>query len=410
MKKVFSLSLLIAAMVMGFTSCNKEVKVTGVSVDLKEKTIGVGESFTIKATVTPNNAKNTKVVWKTSDATVATVSGGKVTGVKEGTATITVITEDGGKTDACKVKIVKSMMNDVKVDIPEFAYIGNLEYGEGYHIYVLFLTLEGTIVDGKRVKNTTIWYLPFCSDALGQDLIPSLGAYNISLDKKYKKKTFNANYAYVMDVPLTGKPSNQRTFTEGTLVFETNGLRFKGKDEESNEYNIVYSGTFNIKDNSPKPWKYEPETPTTKTEEFTQGEFKVFKKNSRTKLYVTLSKNNNGVEIQGLLEIFIAENAQTLKPGTYMVSDSKAIGTLLKSEGLNERLEIIGCALYYNNTTNSSETIFYIDSGQAVITADEINFSGKSHFGSTITMKYKGNMDFQTGTTHAPVRVTNKKE
>ena len=88
------------------TVSDKEVKVTGVKLNKTATSIFVGDSETLTATITPENATNQKVTWKSSDTAIATVdAAGKVTGVKAGEATITVTTEDGGKTAACKVTV-----------------------------------------------------------------------------------------------------------------------------------------------------------------------------------------------------------------------------------------------------------------------------------------------------------------
>ena len=88
------------------TVSNKEVKVTGVKLNKTATSIFVGDSETLTATITPENATNQKVTWKSSDAAVATVdAAGKVTAVKAGEATITVTTDDGGKTATCKVTV-----------------------------------------------------------------------------------------------------------------------------------------------------------------------------------------------------------------------------------------------------------------------------------------------------------------
>ena len=88
------------------TVSDKEVKVTGVKLNKTATSIFVGDSETLTATITPENATNQKVTWKSSDAAVATVdAAGKVTAVKAGEATITVTTEDGGKTATCKVTV-----------------------------------------------------------------------------------------------------------------------------------------------------------------------------------------------------------------------------------------------------------------------------------------------------------------
>lgn len=60
----------------------------------------------LKATISPANATNKTVTWKSSNPSVATVDqNGKVTAVSNGTTNITVITQDGNKTATCKVTV-----------------------------------------------------------------------------------------------------------------------------------------------------------------------------------------------------------------------------------------------------------------------------------------------------------------
>ena len=80
-------------------------KVTGVTLDSNSATIGAGETVTLTATVSPSTALDKSVSWSTSDANVATVANGVVTGVGAGTATITVTTTDGNKTATCEVTV-----------------------------------------------------------------------------------------------------------------------------------------------------------------------------------------------------------------------------------------------------------------------------------------------------------------
>ena len=80
--------------------------VTGVSVAPAQATIRVGNTTTIKAIITPDDATEKAVTWTSSDDTVATVdSNGVVTGVKVGTATITATTMDGSFTATCEVNV-----------------------------------------------------------------------------------------------------------------------------------------------------------------------------------------------------------------------------------------------------------------------------------------------------------------
>ena len=69
------------------------VEVTSITLDKSEITIKKGSSYTLTATITPNNATNKLVEWTSSNNNVATVSNGKVTAISEGTTTITATTQ-----------------------------------------------------------------------------------------------------------------------------------------------------------------------------------------------------------------------------------------------------------------------------------------------------------------------------
>lgn len=83
-------------------------KVTGVSLSPKTLSLNPGKGGTLTATITPGNATNQNVTWKSSDTKVAAVDNGLVTAVAEGTATITVTTEDGNKTATCTVIVTNN--------------------------------------------------------------------------------------------------------------------------------------------------------------------------------------------------------------------------------------------------------------------------------------------------------------
>ena len=103
--------ILFAILTVLATSCQKEkepeiIKVADVTLDITSLSLIEGESQTLSATVSPQEAANKKVIWSTSNASVAGVdNGGKVTAVTVGSATITVKTDDGGKTATCAVTV-----------------------------------------------------------------------------------------------------------------------------------------------------------------------------------------------------------------------------------------------------------------------------------------------------------------
>ena len=82
------------------------VSVTGVTLNKASMNLVEGKSEVLSATVSPDNATNKAISWKSSDAAVASVDAtGKVTAVKAGSATITVTTTDGSKTATCAVTV-----------------------------------------------------------------------------------------------------------------------------------------------------------------------------------------------------------------------------------------------------------------------------------------------------------------
>ena len=73
----------------------EQIPATGITVSKSSVSILEGNSETVTAKVTPDNATNKTVTWTSSNPTVATVAGGKITGVSVGTATITAKTSNG---------------------------------------------------------------------------------------------------------------------------------------------------------------------------------------------------------------------------------------------------------------------------------------------------------------------------
>lgn len=84
------------------------IKVTAIELSDSERTATVGTSFTITATVKPDDALNRTVIWSSSDPSIATVDeNGTVTAIAEGEAIITAESADGVKAE-CKVTVEKA--------------------------------------------------------------------------------------------------------------------------------------------------------------------------------------------------------------------------------------------------------------------------------------------------------------
>ena len=95
-----------------FTSCNKDVSVTGVNLDEISLTLTVGETKTLTATVFPEKATNNAIIWRSSHPLVASVSpNGKIEALSEGTTIIEVSTVDGNFTAKCAVIVDKQIFS-----------------------------------------------------------------------------------------------------------------------------------------------------------------------------------------------------------------------------------------------------------------------------------------------------------
>ena len=93
-------------MVVLFSSCEKDVVVTGLALDKTTLSISSGGTGTLVASIHPTSLIGTtsgKVIWTSSNADVATVSDGIVTGVSAGTAKI--VASVGTYTASCDVTV-----------------------------------------------------------------------------------------------------------------------------------------------------------------------------------------------------------------------------------------------------------------------------------------------------------------
>ncbi len=87
-------------------TCAVTVEATSVSdvtVDPTQVTLKVGQTATLSATVSPDNATDKTVVWTSSNTEVATVADGGITALEVGSATITA--KAGDKSATCAVTV-----------------------------------------------------------------------------------------------------------------------------------------------------------------------------------------------------------------------------------------------------------------------------------------------------------------
>lgn len=113
---------------------SEQVAVQSIALSKSSATIGEGSKVTLTATISPSNASDKTVIWKSSDTSVATVSAGVVTGKSAGTVTITA-TSANGKKDTATITVKASQQGYMYFTKPS---------GWGTTIYAYMWTNDGT--------------------------------------------------------------------------------------------------------------------------------------------------------------------------------------------------------------------------------------------------------------------------
>ena len=134
---------------------NPPVEATGVTLDVTAKTLAVGESFTLVATVTPANADDTSVSWSSSDPTIASVDAdGKVTALKAGKATITATSNDNTNfTATCKVSVeAPTGIEEALADSRVYAKEGYIYIEPMAEMQVVIVSMEGKTIYNNRIS------------------------------------------------------------------------------------------------------------------------------------------------------------------------------------------------------------------------------------------------------------------
>lgn len=151
MKTKLTLAVLtaIAATALAFTGCDskKDVAVEKVTISESSLSLKTGEEVKLTATVLPENATNTTLVWKSGNPSVASVTDGVVKGLSEGTSTVTVSSEDGSKSASCLVSVSDYHAESVSITPGGDQ---NLKKGES-------VQLSASVLPDNAVNKNVVW-------------------------------------------------------------------------------------------------------------------------------------------------------------------------------------------------------------------------------------------------------------
>lgn len=129
---------------------DKDIAVTSLLLDKTSLMLEVGESYTLVVTVSPNNATDKSITWSSTNSSVATVSGGKVTAKSEGATTITA-TAHNGKSVSCIVTVNEPVPEVIEVTSVSLNKTSlTLEIGESE-------TLTATVLPSNATDKSVTW-------------------------------------------------------------------------------------------------------------------------------------------------------------------------------------------------------------------------------------------------------------
>ena len=121
---------------------NKGVK--KIKLSKKKASIKQGEKLVLEATLTPAGAKNKKILWTSSDTSVATVDAkGKVKAVGIGKATITAISSSG-KTAKCEVTVTGAKVKKIIIEGAKKMKVGESQ--------LLVATIKPAFAENQALK------------------------------------------------------------------------------------------------------------------------------------------------------------------------------------------------------------------------------------------------------------------
>jgi uncharacterized protein YjdB len=177
-------------------SGEKNIAVEKVSLSSSSLSLKTGEEAVLTAVITPENATNTNVVWKSGNPAKASVTDGVVKGLSEGSSTISAMTEDGGFTAYCLVFVSDYHAESVAITPAEDR---QMKKGESFQ-------LSATVSPDNAIDKNVTWSSSDTGvatvDASGKVTATGGGEATVTVTTVDGEKT--ASVKIYVTVPCTG--------------------------------------------------------------------------------------------------------------------------------------------------------------------------------------------------------------
>lgn len=217
---------------------NTPTKVSSIGLSETEKTLNIGDEFTLTVSVLPDNAANKNVSWTTDNPEVATVSNGHVTAVGPGICNISCTAADGSGVNAtCAITVKEPDRHWLSVKLPNGSFAVDvtdldevkvrLTADEGYSIHSL--TLDG--IEQTISGNESFFTLPKLES---NATLNAVFASDINNNVDDIDSDFNPLHVsvYGNQVSISGEANGATAY-----VYNTNGSLIKTTTEQCFDLN-----------------------------------------------------------------------------------------------------------------------------------------------------------------------------
>jgi uncharacterized protein YjdB len=235
LSRFFSTLVCGAAVAVSMTGCggDKTVSVEGVTLSQSKLSLKVGSESKLTATVTPADATDPTVTWKSGNESVATVTDGVVKGLSEGTATISVVTTDGLKTASCLVDVT-----DYHAESVALSQTSDITLTKGGTV-----TLTATVSPDNAVNKNVTWSSsdPAVATVSQNGEVTAVGGGEATITVTTVDGQKTASVKVIVNVPVQGVALSENSLTiyEG-VPYTALKVTFTPEDCSNKEVELTY--------------------------------------------------------------------------------------------------------------------------------------------------------------------------
>ena len=227
----------------------ERVPVTGISLNVQNKTLSEGESYQLIATVEPENATDKTITFNSSNPDYVTVTtAGLITGKAIGSSIITATTRDGNFSATCNISVVESTYETENLSV----YYDLTKYADGYNGEIEDLSGNGVTVTTTGLDNanyTATTGLGFKNNSYLIGIYPK-GAQNISMHFNVNCQDVVNNYPFTVELYLAcvsyKNPVNgDLTYNDFAENYSSNLFTTREGGSTGSGYNVGYRSAVN---------------------------------------------------------------------------------------------------------------------------------------------------------------------